>query len=135
MFQQSSVAQCLLIFVKSYPKATAPATANPSAADLPRPRAAVRATVLLRVFSEMASMNFSTPLAWRTLQKPLETQTGFEIVADHSEITPSSGPGPWSCSSPPTHPQVECPVETPSGPSAPALEETGHPPEEKKTRS
>lgn len=46
-----------------YPKATAPATASPSAADLPRPRAAVRATVLLRVFSEIASMNFSTPFA------------------------------------------------------------------------
>lgn len=46
-----------------HPNATAPATANPSAADLPRPLAAVRATVLLRVFSEIASMNFNTPLA------------------------------------------------------------------------
>lgn len=47
-----------------YPKATAPDTANPRAADLPRPRAAVRVTVLRRVFSEMASMNFSTALAY-----------------------------------------------------------------------
>lgn len=54
---------CLYKNTKLYPKATAPATASPSAADLPRPRAAVRATVLLRVFSEIASMNFSTPLA------------------------------------------------------------------------
>ncbi|KPP73949.1 hypothetical protein Z043_106927 [Scleropages formosus] len=50
----------------SYPNATAPATARPSAADLPRPLAAVRATVLRRVFSEMASMNLSTALAWST---------------------------------------------------------------------
>lgn len=37
-------------------------------------------------------------------------------------------PGPWSCSDPPTHPQAECPEETPSGPSAPALAETNRPP-------
>lgn len=48
-----------------YPNATAPATASPMAADFPRPRAAVRATVLLRVFSETASINFSTALACR----------------------------------------------------------------------
>lgn len=53
---------------QSHPKATAPATASPSAADLPRPLAAVRATVLLRVFSEIASMNFSTPLAYGRMQ-------------------------------------------------------------------
>lgn len=46
-----------------YPNATAPAIANPRAADFPRPRAAVRATVLLRVFSEIPSMNFKTALA------------------------------------------------------------------------
>lgn len=51
-----------------HPNATAPATASPSAADLPRPRAAVRATVLLKVFSEIASMNFNTPLAYRKIQ-------------------------------------------------------------------
>lgn len=53
---------------KSHPNATAPATASPRAADLPRPLAAVRATVLLKVFSEMASMNFNTPLAYRNTQ-------------------------------------------------------------------
>lgn len=47
----------------SYPKATAPAIANPRAADFPLPRAAVSATVLLRVFSEIPSMNFKTALA------------------------------------------------------------------------
>lgn len=47
-----------------HPKATAPAIASPKAADLPRPLAAVNATVLLRVFSEMASINFRTALAW-----------------------------------------------------------------------
>lgn len=53
---------------KPHPNATAPATASPRAADLPRPLAAVRATVLRRVFSEIASMNFSTPLAYRKIQ-------------------------------------------------------------------
>lgn len=48
----------------SYPNATAPAIARPRAADLPLPRAAVRATVLLRVFSEIPSMNFKTALAY-----------------------------------------------------------------------
>ena len=38
--------------------------ARPRAADLPRPRAAVRDTVLRRVFSEMASTNLSRHLAW-----------------------------------------------------------------------
>lgn len=47
-----------------YPKATAPATDSPIAADFPRPRAAVRATVLLRVFSDTASINFSTAFAY-----------------------------------------------------------------------
>lgn len=51
-----------------HPNATAPATASPRAADLPRPLAAVRATVLLKVFSEIASMNFNTPLAYRKIQ-------------------------------------------------------------------
>lgn len=37
--------------------------ANPRAADFPLPRAAVSATVLLRVFSEVPSMNFRTALA------------------------------------------------------------------------
>lgn len=48
----------------THPKATAPAIASPKAADFPRPLAAVSATVLLRVFSEMASMNFRTAFAW-----------------------------------------------------------------------
>lgn len=47
-----------------HPKATAPAIASPKAADLPRPLAAVNATVLRRVFSEMASINFRTAFAW-----------------------------------------------------------------------
>lgn len=47
-----------------HPKATAPAIASPKAADFPRPLAAVNATVLRRVFSEMASINFRTAFAW-----------------------------------------------------------------------
>lgn len=47
----------------THPKATAPAMASPKAADFPRPLAAVNATVLLRVFSEMASINFRTAFA------------------------------------------------------------------------
>ena len=43
-------------------KATAPAMANPKAALLPLPRLAVMATVLRRVFSEIASINFNKAL-------------------------------------------------------------------------
>ncbi len=47
------------------PKATAEAMARPKAADLPRPLAAVRATVLRRVFSLTASTNLSTAFAYK----------------------------------------------------------------------
>lgn len=47
----------------TYLNPTAVAMARPRAADLPRPRAAVITTVLLKVFSEIASMNFKSPLA------------------------------------------------------------------------
>jgi hypothetical protein len=40
--------------------------ARPRAADLPRPRAAVRATVEDRVFSEIASTNVKIALAYRS---------------------------------------------------------------------
>ena len=46
-----------------YLKATAPANASPKAALLPRPLLAVMATVLLSVFSEIASMHLSSALA------------------------------------------------------------------------
>lgn len=38
--------------------------ASPKAADLPRPRAAVNATVERNVFSEIHSTNLRTALAW-----------------------------------------------------------------------
>lgn len=60
----------------THPKATAPAMASPKAADFPRPLAAVNATVLLRVFSEMASMNFRTAFAWG-LENPQKTALEF----------------------------------------------------------
>lgn len=60
----------------THPKATAPAMASPKAADFPRPLAAVNATVLLRVFSEMASMNFRTAFAW-WLENPQKTVLKF----------------------------------------------------------
>lgn len=63
---------------KTYPKATAPAIANPKAADFPRPLAAVKATVLLRVFSEMASMNLRTPLACQGGKKPSRQEIWME---------------------------------------------------------
>lgn len=43
-----------------YPCAIAAAIATPKAADFPLPRAAVRETVLRRVFSAIASMNVRT---------------------------------------------------------------------------
>lgn len=45
------------------PMATAPAIDKPSAADFPRPLAAVMVTVVLNVFSAIASMNFTTAFA------------------------------------------------------------------------
>ena len=54
------------IWKLTYPKATADASANPIAADLPLPRAAVNVTVLLNVFSEITSMNFNTAFAYET---------------------------------------------------------------------
>lgn len=53
----------------AYPNATAAEMARPSAADLPRPRAAVSDTVLRRVFSDMASINLS-----KALPCPITTQ-------------------------------------------------------------
>lgn len=47
----------------THPNPTAVAIARPRAADLPRPLAAVITTVLLNVFSDIASTNFSNPLA------------------------------------------------------------------------
>lgn len=47
----------------AYPKAIAPAMTNPSAADLPRPRAAVNATVEVSVFSDITSIKRSIALA------------------------------------------------------------------------
>jgi len=47
-----------------YPNPRAPAMASPSEADFPRPRAAVRATVLRSVFSLAASRKVITPRAW-----------------------------------------------------------------------
>ena len=51
------------ITTKSYPKDIALAIARPNAADLPRPLAAVIATVLRFDFSEIASINRRTALA------------------------------------------------------------------------
>ena len=48
----------------TYPNATAEANDSPKAADFPRPRAAVSVTVLLNVFSDIASTNLRTAFAW-----------------------------------------------------------------------
>ena len=52
-----------IVYFITYPNATAEASASPKAADFPRPRAAVKVTVLRRVFSDMASTNLRTALA------------------------------------------------------------------------
>lgn len=57
------VGTIMLFKVNPYPKATAPAIATPKAADFPLPRAAVSATVLRKVFSEIASRKVMTALA------------------------------------------------------------------------
>lgn len=61
VFKLSGDGEVTKIF--EYPKAIAPATAIPRAADLPRPLAAVNDTVYLRDFSDMASINFNTAFA------------------------------------------------------------------------
>jgi len=43
--------------------ATAPAIAKPRAADFPRPLAAIIVTVVLKVFSAIASINFMMDFA------------------------------------------------------------------------
>lgn len=48
----------------AYPRAIAPAMATPRAADFPLPRAAVSATVLRNVFSEIASRKVITAFAY-----------------------------------------------------------------------
>ena len=48
-----------------YPNTTAEASDKPIAADFPRPRPAVKVTVLRRVFSEITSINFRTDFACR----------------------------------------------------------------------
>jgi hypothetical protein len=55
----------------------------PSAADFPRPRPAVSATVDRKVFSLMASMNVSTALAWSmVLARATSTPEGGVLASD-----------------------------------------------------
>ncbi|KAI4487706.1 hypothetical protein M0802_011896 [Mischocyttarus mexicanus] len=53
------------MYILEYPKEIAPAIANPKAADLPRPLAAVSDTVDLNVFSDIHSMNFSNAFPYK----------------------------------------------------------------------
>lgn len=55
----------LLINIFPYPKETDVAMANPSAADFPRPLAAVITAVLLKVFSDIASTNLNTAFPYK----------------------------------------------------------------------
>ena len=59
----SDVRDCKGLTLIAYPNATAEANDSPKAADFPRPRAAVSVTVLLKVFSDIASMNLRTAFA------------------------------------------------------------------------
>lgn len=54
-----------------YPAATAPATARPSAADFPRPRLAIKATMLRRALSKIASKNVITALPYKKKMQKL----------------------------------------------------------------
>jgi len=57
--------------------ATAPAIANPRVADLPRPLAAVIATVERIVFSAIDSMNLTTAFAYITSAKNYHNETNL----------------------------------------------------------
>lgn len=52
-----------VISILLYPYATAPATLRPKADDFPLPLAAVTATVLLRLFSDITSTRLITVVA------------------------------------------------------------------------
>ena len=65
----SDVRDCKGLTLIAYPNATAEANDSPKAADFPRPRAAVSVTVLLKVFSDIASMNLRTAFALERNQK------------------------------------------------------------------
>ena len=61
-----------------YPCASAAAIASPSAADFPRPRAAVKVTVDESVFSAIASTNVNIARAWSSVFASLTSSpTGF----------------------------------------------------------
>lgn len=54
-----------------YPAATAPATAKPSAADFPRPRLAIKATMLRRASSKIASNKVTKALPYENKMQNL----------------------------------------------------------------
>lgn len=74
----------------THPKATAPAIASPKAADLPRPLAAVNATVLLRVFSEMASINLRTAFAWWSEKRREQKGAVVKLLSELSLLRPTT---------------------------------------------
>ena len=69
-----------LVPAYTYPKPTAVAMARPRAADFPRPLAAVMATVLRNVFSDIASTNFNRPLACKYSILPLNAPIATKVV-------------------------------------------------------
>ena len=76
----------------AYPIPMAPATAMPIAADLPRPRAAVSATVERSVFSLAASRNVTTALAWsKVLQQLTSGPAGSVSCNERFKSARSSG--------------------------------------------
>ena len=84
-----------------HPPACPPAIASPRAADLPRPRAAVSATVLRSVFSDAASRKVTTALAWsRVLQGEVRREGregGGSVVSEAaSRDVTTAWPGPGS---------------------------------------
>ena len=67
----------------------AAAIATPRAADFPRPLAAVRVTVLLKVFSAMASTNVRRAFAWSTVLA-IWTKEPTGCVSTRLSLMPSS---------------------------------------------
>ncbi len=70
---------------------------RPSAADLPRPRAAVMVTIERRVFSEMASTNLRRALAWsRVFVCDRSEWAGWVPSSDRFSSLSSSSDGDWA---------------------------------------
>ena len=98
----------------AYPCAMAPAIAKPSAADLPRPRAAVSATVPRSDFSWSASVKVITARAWSCVKHfPTSRATGSSACCSFNVACSSSSCASMVSTAAPTSPSSSSPSAPP----------------------